>query len=64
MKTYTVPYGDDSLTFSLPPGMRGTLVDSAPLRPKYPDPKQGELAKAGDGARPELGEAKSQLAKL
>jgi nickel-dependent lactate racemase len=30
---YSVPYGDDSLTFTLPPGMRGTLVQSAAFRP-------------------------------
>ncbi len=33
--SYTVPYGAERLMFSLPPGMRGTLVESAPLRPPH-----------------------------
>lgn len=31
--SYTVPYGDATLTFNLPPGMRGTLIESPRLRP-------------------------------
>lgn len=34
---YTLPFGDGSLTFTLPRGMRGTLVESAVFRP-HPDP--------------------------
>jgi nickel-dependent lactate racemase len=30
---YTVPYGDDTLTFTLPAGMRGTLIESASVQP-------------------------------
>jgi nickel-dependent lactate racemase len=30
---YTVPYGDDTLTFALPAGMRGTLIESAAVQP-------------------------------
>jgi nickel-dependent lactate racemase len=29
--SYTVPYGTDTLTFTLPAGMQGTLIESAPL---------------------------------
>jgi nickel-dependent lactate racemase len=31
--SYTVPYAEDTLTFDLPSGMRGTLVKNATLRP-------------------------------
>jgi len=31
--TYTVPYGKGTITFDLPPGMRGTLVESKTLPP-------------------------------
>ena len=32
--SYTVPYGTDALTFTLPAGMQGTLIESAALSPQ------------------------------
>ncbi len=33
MKTYTVPYGKSEIEFTLPPGMRGTVVTSKSVEP-------------------------------
>lgn len=44
MKTYTVPYGKSELEFTLPPGMRGTVLTSKAVEPL--EDVEGAIAEA------------------